>query len=895
MPVEPGQILLHYRIVDKLGEGGMGVVWRAIDTTLDREVAIKLLPSAVGDDPERLARFDREAKLLASLNHPNIAGIYGAHNVPSDPSTGSGPSAASVRFLAMELVEGEDLAERLARGPLPVDEAIELARGIAAAFEAAHEAGVIHRDLKPANVKLTPDGHVKVLDFGLAKALSPETAGGSVDLSTSPTLTSAGTVAGMILGTAAYMSPEQAKGKAVDRRADVWSFGCVLYECLTGRGAFQGETLSEILAEVLKGEPDWTALPPSTPPAVRRVLRRCLVKDRRERLRDLGDARLELTDTEPAAVADIASAAPVAPSSLRSRTGALAGWLTAAALLVLLVVAIATRGRETPPEIADQVVSLHAEIRLPDDAELGFGMGALGVDRTLLALSPDGTLLVYVGKAPEGDTQLYRRDLTGFDPAAPIPGTEGAYHAFFSPDGDSIGFVTRDKLKRVAPNGDSLQTIAPITTVVRCQWREDDTIYLGADQGRRLQRVPVSGGRPEELTINRGMVFLEVLPHGRSALVMLRHGISTDYADIALLDLETFETRTILEGGYDARLIASDRLVFARGGNLLAVSFDADEGLITGEPVTVMREVVMDTVLGMAQFAVSDNGTLVFVRGPELSRGGVARIDRDGNHEFLPVEQRAYGVLDLDPTDRRLAIHVADVESYVWTYDIETGRGSRLPGRQTGWPVWSNDGEMIGYNDEVDQTLRIESVGGTPVAHSAIPNEWAARFGTWSPDDRVVALSGRPQGVTRIGFLNLEDGTTEWVDSRGAYHSLPTFSPNGKWVAYSSNETGTLEIWIRSYPDGSVIKQISDGGGLETVWTPSGELFYRHGNRWMGVTVTTEPTLSWSAPRQVFQTDFIDTLGRSFDVSSDGRSLYVVKQLEPPDGTRVHVVTGWMP
>ena len=339
--------------------------------------------------------------------------------------------------------------------------------------------------------------------------------------------------------------------------------------------------------------------------------------------------------------------------------------------------------------------------------------------------------------------------------------------------------------------------------------------------------------------------------------------------------------------------MTSDRLVFARGGSLLAAPFDTAEGRVAGEPVTVLREVVMDAVIGQAQFAFSDAGTMVFVRGPELSRGGVARIDRDGNQEFLRVPQNTYGVLDLDPTDRKLVLHVADVESYVWTFDIPSGRGTRLPGRRTGWPVWSNDSQMIAYRDDSDQTLRIESVGGSAAVRPAIPNEWSATVSSWSPDDRVLAISGSTQGLNQIGFLDLDDGTVAWVDNGGSLQSMAAFSPDGKWVAYSSNETGAWEVWIRSYPDGSVVRQISDGGGIETVWSPLGEIFYRRGDRWMSVAITTEPELSWSAPRQVFETDFIDTLGRSFDVSSDGQSLYVVKQPDPPDGTRLHVVTGW--
>jgi len=871
MPAQIGP----YQVVREIGRGGMGVVYLARDERLDRDVAIKALPEELAADPDRLARFEREAKTLAQLNHQNVAGIHGIEEQDGQ------------KYLILEYVEGETLGERLRRGPLPVDEALEVAIEIAAGVEAAHEAGVIHRDLKPDNIKITPDGTVKVLDFGLARTI--ESSSGT-NLANSPTITTprSPTIPGAILGTAAYMSPEQAKGKAVDRRADVWSFGCILFECLTGRAAFPGATLSEILAEVLKSEPDWAPLPPSTPPAVRRVLRRCLDKDPRNRLRDLGDARLELIDAESADYAGSEG------SARQSRTSARAGWITAAALLVLLAVVLVTSRRESTPPTAF-VPSLHAEISLPEDAGLGFGLAVIGVDSNLLALSPDGTLLVYVGRSPGGGSELYRRNLTGFDPPAAIPGTEGAQHAFFSPDGGSIGFVTYDKLKRVAPNGDDLRTIARVSTVLRGQWTEDDTIYFDGDQGRGLHRVSASGGQPERLHVDRDMLFLEVLPHERSALIMLRKGISTDYDDIALLDLETFETRTIVEGGYDARLVKPDRLVFARGGNLLAVPFDANEGRVTGEPVTVMREVVMDAVIGQAQFTFSDSGTLVFVRGPEMSRGGVARIDRDGKTEFLPVPMRTYGVLDLDPTDRKLALHVADVESYVWTYDIPSGRGMRLPGRQTGWPVWSNDGEMIAYNDDSEKTLRIESVSGRTVDRSSIPDEWSAEVSSWSPDDRVLAISSKTQGHSRLGFLSLDEGKVAWFDNGESFRWGAAFSPDGKWVAYSSNETGVFEVWVRSYPDGSVVRQISDGGGIETVWCPSGEIFYRRGDRWMSVAITTEPTLSWSAPRQVFETDFIDTMGRSYDVSSDGQSLYVVKQPNPPDGTRVHVVTGWAP
>jgi Tol biopolymer transport system component len=885
-----GRTLSHYQITAKLGEGGMGEVWRATDTSLNREVAVKVLPAEMAADPERLERFKREAQAIAALNHPNIVTIYSVEE------------AEGLHLLTMELVEGESLDQVLPANGFGLDRLFTLAIQIADALAAAHEKGITHRDLKPANVMVTEGDRISVLDFGLAKLAEAEDENAETQLMTQ---------AGMILGTVPYMSPEQVQARPVDHRSDIFSLGILLYEMACGKRPFGGENAASVISAVLKDQPpSVTQLRAELPNHLSRIVRRCLEKQPQRRYQSARDIQLELEGLESemkraasfsgsaASTIQAADAEPKggvpAPATTRRRlVGRWIGVSVAAAIVGGLAgVGIYTTLTDRAPAPSP---SLHTEISLPDDASLGFGLAALGVDSNLLALSPDGTLLVYVGSSPGGGSQLYRRDLTGFDPPVAIPGTEGAHHAFFSPDGRALGFVTAEKLKRVAPNGDSLQTIAPIAQVIRGQWTADDTIYLGADEGRRLQRVPAGGGRLEDLHLNRDMVFLEVLPHGRSALVILGNWINTDYADIALLDLKTFQIRKILEGGYDARMMPSGRLVFARGGSLLAVPFDVEAGRITDEPVTVMREVVMDAIIGQAQFAVSDSGTMVFARGPELARGGVARIDRDGNQEFLSVPQGAYGVLDLDPTGRKLVIEVADVESYVWVYDIPDERGTRLPGRRTGSPVWSSDGEMIGYSDSSNQTLRIESLGSTAAVRPTIQNEWSARISSWSPDDRVIAIDGQNQGLFQIGFLDLEDGSIAWVDSGGNHQWGAAFSPDGKWVAYSSSETGFWEIWVRSYPDGSVVRQISDGGGLETVWSPSGEIFYRRGDRWMSVAITTEPTLSWSAPSQVFETDFIDTPGRSFDVSSDGQSLYVLKQPNPPDGTRVHVVTGWAP
>jgi hypothetical protein len=333
--------------------------------------------------------------------------------------------------------------------------------------------------------------------------------------------------------------------------------------------------------------------------------------------------------------------------------------------------------------------------------------------------------------------------------------------------------------------------------------------------------------------------------------------------------------------------------VFARAGGLHSIPFDVERGEVRGEATIVQRDVVMDTSIGQAQFAFSAAGTMAFVEGPELGSGGIAWIGRDGSEVFLPVPERVYGVLDLDPTDTRLAVHVADFEDYVWSYDIASERGRRLPGKQTGWPVWSSGGGAIAYCADDQKSIRVESMDGSTDGRS-IAVDRRATPGSWSPDDQVLAIYGRVDGKSQIGFLDvLGGGGVKWVEGLGHPAWGPAFSPDGKWIAYTSEETGLSEISVRSYPDGSVEHQISEGGGIEPLWSPCGELFYRRGDSWMSVEIQTEPELTWSAPRQAFETDFIDTAGRSYDITSDGQKLYVIKQPNPPDGGRVNVITNW--
>jgi len=582
MRLAAGRSLTFYEILGPLGAGGMGEVYRARDTRLEREVAIKVLPEELADDEERLRRFEREAKTLASLNHTNVAGIRGIDQV------------GDTCFLAMELVPGEDLEQRLKRGALPLDEALEVGRQIAEGLEAAHEAAVVHRDLKPANTRITPDGVVKLLDFGLAKPIRPEASSAATVAAESDSFVV--TSEGMILGTPTYMSPEQARGRQVDKRTDIWAFGCVLYECLTGKRAFTGEAFGDLIVAILEREVDLDALPAATPPEVRRLIRRCTIKNPRERLRDIGEARLTLSgeSLEPD------SPAPIARSS---KASALAGWIVAAVLLVLL----ASRFVGTEPETAASAPSVHARVPLPPDAELAFGAAQLGIDNNLLALSPDGELLVYVGRSAGGRTCLYRQDLASFDPPVPIPGTEGALHAFFSPDGGTLGFLTVDRLKRVSPYGDGLLTICQAASAFRGQWTADGTIYFGADQGRSLRRVPAEGGDVETLTFGRSVSFQAVLPGQEAALMLDYTGrISMDFADVVWMDLETLETRVVLENAYDPRLVAPDQLLFARAGNVHAIEFDLERGEVRGEPEIVLRDVVTEATIGQAQYVVSE-------------------------------------------------------------------------------------------------------------------------------------------------------------------------------------------------------------------------------------------------------------------------------------------------
>ena len=672
-----GKTLSHYKIIEKIGQGGMGVVYRAEDTNLSREVAIKVLPEQFTQDPQRLARFEREAKLLASLNHPNIAAIYGLEEVDG------------VRFLALELVEGETLAERVAKGALPVKEALEVCRQIAEGVEAAHEKGVIHRDLKPANVKVTPEGKVKILDFGLAKAFEDEMP--AADISQSPTLTEEMTRAGVILGTAAYMSPEQARGKPVDKRADIFAFGAVLYELLTGKRVFEGETVTDTLAKVLEGEPNWKALPKNTPTRIRELMADCLEKGFDDRLPDIGSARIQIKKAlkEPAPALPVAGVSIVLPPLWKR---ALPWSIAAVALLMAGIAFWNLRPASSPVSLTRLALTLPPSERL----------STLG--HTVVALSPDGTHLVYVA-----NNQLYLRAMDQLE-SRPIPGTNRADAPFFSPDGRSVGFVSDGKLKKVLISGGVPVTLSDDTNLHGASWGDNGTIVFAPGSGRRgLFRVSAAGGTPVALTTpdpNKGEVrhsWPQILPGSEAVLFTVWSGGDWDNAQIVVEQIKERERRVLIEGGTDARYVPTGHLAFARGGTLMVVPFDLAQLEIIGDPVPVVETVRQGVGSGVAQFAFSDLGSLVYIPGNLLGRDvhehSLVWVNRDGNETLITNETRDYRAPRISPDGKEISLSVGDPGSYnqQWIYDLEDDSLSRLTFEEerSGSSAWSPDSKWL--------------------------------------------------------------------------------------------------------------------------------------------------------------------------------------------------------
>jgi serine/threonine protein kinase len=875
MDLQPGLQLAHYRLIEKIGEGGMGVVWKALDTTLDREVAIKVLPPAFTADEDRLSRFQREARLLASLNHPSIAGVYGLHQ------------HESVQFLVMELVPGEELAEVLNRGPLPLDQALSFATGIAEALEAAHQQGVVHRDLKPANVKITPEGKVKVLDFGLAKAMEASTSSDVVNPSLSPTVTSAGTVAGVILGTAAYMSPEQARGRPVDQRADVWAFGAVFYEMLTGRRMFGGETVSDSLAAVLKTEPDWQSLPATTPQTVRRLLGRCLTKDPDRRLPQISAARFELQemDGEPDEPEAAATTSQPATSSLLR----FVPWVLVLILAVAAGVGFLTP-HDNPPsgELINLAVPFPPGLKLPPNQMDQLAVAPDG--RSLAVVLTDGLQQhIYLKKMDSGRLQM-------------VPETATANTPFYSPDSRWLGFFADGKIKKVSVDGGRPVTICDTTGNNRgVSWGEGDNIIFSPFYAEPLYSVPGTGGIPQPVTEldmdagDRTHRWPQVLPGGEMILFTVGNVDSSEFYDRAHIDVQnlaTGERRTILEGASLARYLPGGQLIFAREGFLFAVPFDIKTLEATGSPIPVVENVRGARESGIVYASIAAGGTLVYAEGfIGASRRQLIWRYLDGRSEALAAPVNPYAGPALSPDGNQVAVGIAgDRNADIWTYDIPRQMLTRLTFEGDNKSVvWSQDGSRVAFSSSRDDrqasvySKAADGSGSEKLLYSADRTAGVGGVAprSWSPDNKwlAVVVSDRNQG--NIIAYSPADETELPILDTPAQEELASFSPDGRWLAYTSNDSGRHQVYVRAFPGPGSQWQISVDGGIEPRWTRDGkQLFFRNLRQLLVADIDTSSGFAVGRPRMVLDDLTPAAPEQSYSVAPDGEKILLVEALD---------------
>jgi hypothetical protein len=878
MPLNPGTKLGTYEIAAQIGAGGMGEVYRARDTQLGRDVAIKVLPKNFVNDPERLSRFQREARMLAALNHPNIATIYGLEQT------------SGVACLVMELVPGETLAERVKAGPVPVEDALKIAAQIAEALEAAHEKQIIHRDLKPANVKVTPEGKVKVLDFGLAKAFEGDPA--NEDMSNSPTLSHAATMQGVILGTAGYMSPEQARGKATDKRTDIWAFGCVLYELLTGKQAFHGETFTDITAKILTGEPDWQALPAETPEQIHQLLRRCLQKDKTLRLRDAGDARIEIQDA--------LSAPPPAKPAISASNWFSVGWrplvvlgLAAAVLLALgAVAAWNLRPAQAPRPVTRTIITL------PPGDQLA------ALEDPAIAISPDGMQIAYVA-VRAGARQIFLRTLDSLE-ANPVPDTEGATGIFFSPDGQWLGFDAHGYLKKIQVSGGTAQTLSFAPVPFGATWGGNGTIIFVPNQGSGMQQIRETGGAPQTLDgfgkADNGTIWPEFLPGGNAVLFVSNRGAANTVIEAA--PLGSRERHELIPGGTAPHYAPSGHLIYAQRGNLMAAPFDPRQLQITGPAATVSQGILQNGFNGAVQYAISSTGTLAYIPGGNLAAERLVWVSRNGVEQPLAAPSHGYINPRISPDGHRLAVTVIEQESQIWLYDFLRDTLTKLTfsGTLGQTPAWTPDGKRIAFvsNKEGPSNIYWQAADGSGAAERLTTGNYTTVPRSFSPDGQLLALLQlTPTAGYDIQVLRLSDRTIQPIPATQANRSVPAFSPDGHWLAYISDESGRYEVYAQPYPGPGGKYQISADGGTEPVWNPNGkELFYRSGDKMMAVDVTTQPAFSAGKPRVLFEGPYLPTALTfpNYDVSPDGRRFLMIKPAEQRSSsslTQIVVVQNW--
>ena len=889
-----GQRLGAYEVGALLGAGGMGEVYRARDSKLNRDVAIKVLLPAVAGDPERLARFRREAQTLASLNHPGIAQIYGLEDSKSGP------------FLVMELVDGPTLADRIAMGRIPADEVIAISRQLVDALEAAHERGIVHRDLKPANIKVCDDGSVKILDFGLAKALDPQSGMGAAgSMADSPTITSpAMTQAGLILGTAAYMSPEQAKGRPVDKRSDVWAFGCVVFEMLTGRRAFDGEDVTDTIAAIVRGEPDWHALPSDTPPQIRLLLKRCLEKERRARIGDMAVARFLMNETIAPSPTD---GVPVPHDRKAGSRRLLAAALGGFVLCGILGAAVWLLLR--PPDAA--VAPVRFVITPPATAPLILQ----GNDRDV-AIAPDGSFIVYrSGVASLLRPHLMIRGLNEIEPRV-LVGTENARFPFISPDGRWVAFHVGSEIRKVATSGGPTSLVCRMNGNPRgASWGDDDFIVFGSPDG--LRRVSASGGDPEALTNFDAQkpeqhVLPHVLPGAKWAVFTAFAG--TDYVAPRLeaIELATRQRKSLLPAGHDAAYLNSGHLVFGLASPvaegepraravLRAVRFDPERVQTIGDPVSVIEPVSVGGGSPALNYSVSRRGDLVFVAGgagvvAPLTRTLVS-VDRQGRETPIAAPARSYAVARISPDGTRVALDVRDAGNDIWIWDLNRRTLSVLS-RHTAVdlsPIWTPDGKRVIWTSTRgggNPNLFWQAADNTGSPERLTVNALNQFPTSIAPDGSSIVLFGSSGNTTTamdIFTLNLRDksGQAEPLVSAPGFDFGAEISPDGKWLAYHSTESGEAQVYVRPYPNVNDGRwQVSNAGGTRASWSRSGrELFYLDRDGMLSsVVITAGTSFIASTPTKILSTAYYrgsSALGldlRAYDVFPDGQRFLMIKE-----------------
>jgi len=891
MAILPGRRLGPCEILSAIGAGGMGEVYRARDTRLDRVVAIKVLPAHLADTSELRERFDREAKTIASLNHPHICIL---HDIGHQDG---------IDFLVMEYIEGETLAQRLSKGALPLEQVLQYAIEISDALDKAHRKGITHRDLKPGNIMLTKSG-TKLLDFGLAKLR--QDAAPATPPSELPTVSDPITAQGTILGTLQYMAPEQLEGGEVDARTDIFAFGAVVYEMPTGKRAFEGKSQASVISSIISSDPPpMSSLQPMTPPALDRLVKRCLAKDPENRWQTARDLELELKWI--AEGGSLARSFPVAPTrGIRARWKGVSVWGGAAVLLAAIVGLAAWNLK---PLGSPQAVSRFTIMLPPGQQLAGLEIGPA------VALSPDGTHLAYV--AIEGGTQqIYLRPMDSLE-AAPIPSTEGAGNPFFSPNGQWLGFFADGKLKKVSVSGGTAITLGEAPAPRGATWASDGVIAFAPTNVSGIQQISDAGGVPRPLSHlgkgEQGHRWPEFLPGGNAVLfAAATSGINFTNTQVAVQSIGTGERRNLIQAGTHPRYASSGHLTYLQGGSLMAVPFDPQRLTITGAAVSIVNGVLQSRAIGDAQYDFSATGSLVYVPGGvQSNQSRLVWVSRNGTEQSLAAPAHSYLAPRLSPDGRRIAVSIDEQDAQLWLYDL--GRGTftwfTFEGSANYFPIWTPDGKRIAFqsNREGPSNIFWQLADGSGRAERLTTGEYVTAPNSWSPDGQLLAffevnpITQRDIWVMRMGDPSASSGQVRKAQPflRTQFNEGgPRFSPDAQWLAYSSDESGRTEIYVQPYPGPGGKWQISTDGGTEPVWNHSGsELFYRNRDEMMAVDIATQPNFTAGKPKVLFEGHYETNPVpiANYDISTDGQRFLMLKPVEQAQGalTQINVVLNW--